>query len=145
MTLFKLDSPHQAAAGDSIDISLVGSDTSSATGQFLVQRGGSFYLSQTTFGSDAPIDPFAESWALYGIAEGDKDLIPGSLTFDVPGASLTQIKAVGYLYRSNGGSGNKMGVDGLTADLTVPEPATLALVLLGGAGLAMRRRGTRSA
>jgi len=138
--VFATSQPGVATAGDSISIT-IGQDTQ-AFGRYLVISGGTAYLSQSQVnGGTQSIDPAAETWAVYGIADGSKDMIATNLTFNVPGTNLTDITHVGYYSRNGDASGAVLELRGLTADVTpIPEPATVALLALGGAIMCTGRK-----
>ncbi len=132
----------ESGAGNQLQANV--SQLTSATGQFIVRAGGSFYISQSTLiaGSNT-IDPATINWAAISLTDGQKNLLlPASPSYTVAGSTLTNITQFGYVQNTAGNtSGSVVEVDLLRANISlIPEPAMSGVLALGAAGLLARRR-----
>lgn len=147
--------------GDSITWAM-GNNSTTATAQILIQIGGdgtvgsgSWYVSTTTKTSasyttgtfpTAPTTTLTFStamteWKEFSLVSGTSMAVGNALTADL--SSTTTITGIGFYLVDIASSGNSMRLDTLQV---IPEPASLALVLAGGAFSVMfarRRRGVR--
>lgn len=120
------------------------------TGRFVVNNGGSYYVSQVTTGESQTTLSFSAdtSWASFTATDFSTLDFTG-LTYSSQTASFfSDIEAVGFYWQASApdDTGPRLGLEQFTVVTAVPEPTTSAL-LLGGAGLLvvllMRRRNRR--
>ncbi len=123
---------------------LVRSDNDGMGFAFVVKNGISYYYSQSSFSGDANTftieDPTAELWAQWDPTADPTDYMPtGSETFATQ--TFDDVQAVGLVIDSwrDQYAANAMFTD-FQVDAVIPEPATMALMGLGGLGVLLRRR-----
>lgn len=107
--------------------------------RLLVRDGSDWYIGETHLGNSASFNPANENFAPFALAEGDKKIEFTGSTYNVSGATFTDVTAVGTYHVNSPRS--KSGVSTFAIDaVVIPEPATLALLGLGGAAFVARRQ-----
>lgn len=144
---------HTTGSNNITGLSISSNSYSAGTGRFIVEVGGGYYVSNSTFNVSGTTslnldstDLTTETWAAYAPAS--------DLNFDQTATfsalSLDDVTAVGYYIERDSWTGTAsstpfgLGIESFTAlGTTIPEPGTYALILgvcaLGGAAVRRRR------
>lgn len=116
-----------------------------ATGRWVVNDGGNYYVSSTTFalgsGTQTLLDPASVTWAAYAVAASALNFNQASATYST--RTFTDIQGAGVYFENdavgNSGLGPQLEMTAFSLN-AVPEPSVLASVACGMVLLVRRRR-----
>jgi hypothetical protein len=133
-----LGSPSSVTVGGASMLTADASTSDQIHVRFVLGEGGSYFVSDEVAVNGGTglyeLSPAGASWSTY-------DPASDITSYGTPGAkSFGEIDAVGVLVHGYDGWDTRVRLHAFEADLVVPEPATVALLALGGLTLVGRRR-----